>query len=191
MGAVWVGAVTVAIAVGLPIALWWLSRRLKPERQRAGRPGFGHVDEWLHQHYRLAALERWQVEYAIFGDMRTLKDPQLREAARSVANELLNGRLKVPWVFRLNGWIIMGLGLMVTTLGIVVQFTTHRRGVLSVFYLVEGPAGLLFGAFTLFWTAKQVRRKLLRFAPDLAGERSSPPVIATAVRPGRRRRTRR
>jgi hypothetical protein len=44
----------------------------------------------------------------------------------------------------------MGLGLMVTTLGIVGQFTTHRWGVLSVFYLVEGPGGLLFGAFTLF-----------------------------------------
>ena len=90
-----------------------------------------------------------------------------------MANELLNGSLRVPWVFRLNGWIIMGLGLMVTTLGIVVQFTTHGRGVLSVFYLVEGPAELLFGAFTLFWTAKQIRRKLPRFGPDLAGERSS------------------
>jgi len=174
MGAAWVGAVTVAIAVGLPIALWWLSRRLKPDRQRAGRPGFGHVDEWLRQHYRLGALERWQVEYAIFADMRTLKDPRLREAARGVANELLNGSLKVPWVMRLNGWIIIGIGLMVTAFGILGQFTAHRSGVLSVFYLAEGSAGVLFGAFTLFWTAKQVRRKLLRFAPDLAGERSSP-----------------
>lgn len=54
---------------------------------------------------------------------------QLREAARSVADELLSGNLKVPWVMRLSGWIIIGIGLTVTTLGTVTHFTTHRMGI--------------------------------------------------------------
>ncbi len=89
MGMAWGWAVIVAIAVGLPIAAWLLSRNLKPPRQWAGRPGFNHIDRWLFEHYRLGALDRWQVEDAIFGEVRKLDDPRLREAASGVAAELL------------------------------------------------------------------------------------------------------
>src|SRR5690242_5129736 len=126
MGMAWVWAVIVVIAVGMPAAAWWLGRRMRPPRQRAGRPGFGVIDRWLFERYQLGALDRWQIEDVIYGDARKLNDPRLREAARGVATELLSGRLKAPWLIRSGGWIIMGMGLAVTTAGIVAHFVSHR-----------------------------------------------------------------
>ena len=96
MGMVWAWALIVAIAVSLPSAAWWLSRNLKPPRRQVGPPGFGHIDRWLFGHCQLGALERWRVEEAVFGDVRRLSEPRLREAARGVAAELMSGRLGVP-----------------------------------------------------------------------------------------------
>ncbi len=96
MGMVWAWALIVAIAVSLPSAAWWLSRNLKPSRRQVGPPGFGHIDRWLFGHCQLGALESWRVEEAVFGDVRRLSEPRLREAARGVAAELMSGRLGVP-----------------------------------------------------------------------------------------------
>lgn len=171
----WVWAVIVAIAVGLPVAAWWLGRNLKPPRQRAGRPGFGPIDHWLRERYGLGALDRWQVEDAIYGDVRKLADPRLREAARGAASELLSGRLKAPWLIRWGGWLIMGIGLAVTTFGIVAHFAGHHLGEMSAFYLAEGVTGILLGAVGVFWAPRQMRRNLIRLDENHANDRSSAP----------------
>jgi hypothetical protein len=171
---VWVWAVIVAIAAGLPIAAWLLSRNLKPPRQGGGGPpGFGHIDRWLLEHYQLGALDRLQVEEAIFRDVRKLREPRLQAAARGVAAELLSGRLRLPWQMRWGGWWLMGIGLTITTLDLIARFITHSLGDLSVLYVAEGVPVMALGASLTLWAPKQMRRNLMRLTEDHADDRSS------------------
>jgi hypothetical protein len=160
----WAWVVIVAIAVGLPVAAWRLSRNLKPQRQRAGHLGADSIDRWLAEHYQLSALDRWQIEETIFRDASKLEDPRLREAARGLAAELLSGRLRPMWLLRWQGWILTGLGLAVTVLGIITHFASHRLEVLSTFYLIEGPLVVVLGVAAALWAPKQLHRNLMRLS---------------------------
>jgi hypothetical protein len=166
VGTAWVWAVIVAIAAGLPIAAWLLSRNLKPPRLGGGPPGFGHIDRWLSEHYQLSALDRMRVKEAIFRDARKLREPRLRDAARGVAAELLSGRLTLPWQMRWGGWALMGIGLAVTTLAPTGLFITHSLGELGVLYVAEGVPVMALGARLTLWSPKQMRRNLGRLTGD-------------------------
>jgi hypothetical protein len=163
----WAWLAVVGIAAGLPTAAWLLSRNLKPQRQRGGHLGFGRIDRWLAEHYQLGALDRWQIEETIFRDVRKLdNDPRLRDAARGLAAELLSGRLKPLWLIRWSGWVLISSGVVITALGIILHSTRPDRGVLGIYYMIEGPLGVLLGAAVIIWTPRQVRRNLVRLSED-------------------------
>ena len=167
MGTAWLWAVIVAIALGLPVVAWLLSRNLKPPRMGGGgQPGFGHIDRWLSEHYELSALDRLRVEEAIFRDARKLREPRLREAARGVAEELLSGRLRLPWQMRWGGWWLMGIGLAIITLALIGRFITHSMGELGVLYVADGVPVLGLGVLLALWSPKQMRRNLARLTDD-------------------------
>ena len=151
---------------------------MKPPRQRAALPGFGHIGRWKFGHYQLRGLERWRVEEAVFGDVRRLSEPRLREAARGVAAELMSRRLRRPWLMRWGGWMFTGIGLAVTTLGLVAHYVSHRPGELAIIYLAYGLVGVVLGAAGIMLGPKQMRRKLervVRLNDEQANNRSPAP----------------
>lgn len=91
-----------------------------------------------------------------------LEDPRLREAARGLAAELLSGRLRPVWLLRWSGWILTGLGLAVTAIGLITHFASHRSEVLSTFYLIEGPLVVVLGVAGTVWAPRQLHRNLMR-----------------------------
>lgn len=174
MGTIWLWAVIAAIAVGLPILAWLLSRNLRPPRLGgSGPPGFGHIDRWLFEHYQLGALDRLHVEEAIFRDARKLREPRLRDAARGVAAELLSGRLRLPWQMRWGGWWLMGTGLTIITLVLIERFITHGVGELGVLYVADGVPVTGLGVLLALWAPKQMRRNLARLTDDHIDHHSS------------------
>ncbi len=75
---------------------------------------------------------------------------------------------------RSGGWIILGIGLAATALGIVDHFISHRLGELGVIYMAEGAAGVMLGAASVLWAPKQMRRNLMRLNNDHANDRFPP-----------------
>ena len=71
---VWALVLVAVIAVGLPLAAWWLSRDLRPPKQILGGPMPGvPADRWLFAHYQLGVLDRSRVREAVFaGKMPTV-----------------------------------------------------------------------------------------------------------------------
>jgi hypothetical protein len=115
----WAWAFVVIVAVGLPATAWWLSRNLKPPRQPLGGPGprFDRVDRWLYDRYQLGVVDRWRVREAVLAG-RELHEHPLREAAHSLAAEMLAGR--IGGFYRRAGWIRIGSGLLVVVTAVVV-----------------------------------------------------------------------
>jgi hypothetical protein len=170
---VWVGAITIALAVGVPIVAWSLSRKVRPWHVKPWRPAgrwlsAGETHRWLMDHYQLGARDRWQVAHAVLGGGKL--QPRLREPARGLAAALLSGELKTPGPTRPFFWMIIGLGLAQTTFGLIGVLASHQDRGLGLTYLIEGPFGMACGAAGLVWAPRQLRRRLLRYTDDPAGD---------------------
>lgn len=138
----WAWAFVVIIAVGLPAAAWWFTRKLKPPRQPLGGPGprFDRVDRWLYDRYQLGVMDRWQVRDAVLSG-RELHEHPLREAAYNLAAEMLAGR--VGWLYRRAGWIRIGAGLLVVVTATVIAVI--RNDYVIVVIALAGVPQLILG----------------------------------------------
>lgn len=83
----WALALVVAIAIGLLLATWLITRRLPPPRV-TGRLGAGYdaIDRWLLDEYRLAPQDRWRVRDAVFRGGNA-SEPALIPAMRGLATQ--------------------------------------------------------------------------------------------------------
>jgi hypothetical protein len=73
----WALALVVVIGVGLPVAAWWFTRRLRAADAGDGLgAGYDEIDRWLLDQFRLAWLDRSRVREAMFRG-REVKDPAL------------------------------------------------------------------------------------------------------------------
>jgi hypothetical protein len=94
----WQGlAIVTVIGVGLPVSVWWLTRRMaaaKPPYSGRRMDAFGApmdaIDAWLADHTELPALRRWNVRQAVLGG-RAAREESLRPVAHELASELLAG----------------------------------------------------------------------------------------------------
>ncbi len=161
----WAWGLITAIAVGLPVAAWWLSRNLKPRGPPFGsRPRrFDRVGRWLFDHYHLGVLDRQKVAQAVFVTPTALSDPTLRNAAHELAAEVLSGKLK-PYAPQ-QAWAgtMFGLGLAYTTLAMVEPFVTRAAGGLPFWCLMA--YGLLFvvgGPVLAVWAPRRALRRVKR-----------------------------
>lgn len=99
---VWAWALIAVIAIGLPAAMWRLTRNLKPPRQAIGGPGprFARVEHWLYDRYRFGVADRSRVLNAVLGGQELHGQPH-RQAARGLAAAMLAG--KVGILYRWGG----------------------------------------------------------------------------------------
>lgn len=152
--------IVAVIAVGLPVAAWWSSRRVKPALP-LGRPGrwAEPMERWLFERYGLGVLDRVRVRTAVFGKGQLPADSGLREPARELAAEVLAGRLRYPRVQRLLGWIYVALGIMWLVAGLVESFVAQRRGAHFSLSIAFGAVYMVLGAFLIAWIPRDLRRK--------------------------------
>jgi hypothetical protein len=90
----WAWVVLVAVAVGIPAAVWLRSRTLKPPREPYGSPipKLDRVDRWLYDQYQLGNLDRSRISRAVI-EGRELIEPMLRPAAHGLAAAMLTGQV--------------------------------------------------------------------------------------------------
>jgi len=168
---VWAAGVIVIIGVGLPLGAWLLTRRLA--RRPAGKFGTGdRLDDWLRREYGLAWLERTQVRTAVTQGSR-VGDPRLEGAAHELAARMLSGDLPGLWHSVLLGKVNLGLGLILTALG-VIDLVRHPSQTGTVILIPEGMLLAVNGWLTFVWLPKRRRR---------AAARARELNLAPAVRP--------
>jgi hypothetical protein len=139
----WAWLVVLALAIGLPAALWLLSRKLKPSRDAFGGPvpKFDRVGRWLYDRHQLSDLDRWRVRQAVMKG-RELQEPPLRQAAHNLAGALLSGQ--VGSFTRANQWIWLGVNLGLITTVAIVALVTRKYEMLGslVFAVILLPLAL-------------------------------------------------
>jgi hypothetical protein len=154
------------------VAARLFTRRLKPARP-LGSPGrwVGSADRWLFERYGLGVLDRSRVSTAVFGKGQAPADRGLREPARDLAAEVLAGRLRVPRLPGLLGWVYAALGIIWLAAALVEGFVAHRRGVHFVLDSVFGAGYVVLGALSVVWIPRDMRRKAERVlaTPDDPG----------------------
>ena len=85
MDLAWVAVL--ALAVGVPAAMWLRAQTMKPPREPYDSPipRLNRADRWLYQHYRLGMTDRSRVSQAVT-EGRELAEPRLRAAAAGLAD---------------------------------------------------------------------------------------------------------
>jgi hypothetical protein len=155
----WKGlAIVTVIGVGLPVSIWWLTRRVaaaKPPYSGRRMDAFGApmdaIDAWLADHTELPALRRWNVRQAVLGG-RAAKEESLRPVAHELASELLAGQVKSD-IGGWSGWALAAAGGSEMIFALAVYLVVGH----VVPWLVS-PA--IYGALAL--TAGLIRPRLLR-----------------------------
>jgi hypothetical protein len=155
----WQGlAIVTVIGVGLPVSVWWLTRRMaaaKPPYSGRRMDAFGApmdaIDAWLADHTELPALRRWNVRKAVLGG-RAAKEESLRPVAHELASELLAGQVKSD-IGGWSGWALAAAGGSEMIFALAVYLVVGH----VVPWLVS-PA--IYGALAL--TAGLIRPKLMR-----------------------------
>jgi len=155
----WQGlAIVTVIGVGLPVSVWWLTRRMaaaKPPYSGRRMDAFGApmdaIDAWLADHSELPALRRWNVRQAVLGG-RAANEESLRPVAHELASELLAGQVTSD-IGGWSGWALAAAGGSEVIFALAVYLAVGH----VVPWLVS-PA--IYGALAL--TAGLIRPKLLR-----------------------------
>lgn len=144
----WAWVVVLALAIGLPAALWLRSRNLQPSRDASGSPipKLDRVDRWLYDRHQLSNLDRWRVRQAVM-EGRELQEPPLRQAAHDLAGALLSG--EAGSLTRTNQWIWLGANLGLIAAVAIVALVTRKYSMLS---------SLVFGAILLPLAARAFKR---------------------------------
>lgn len=158
----WLWVAIAVIAVGLPAAAWRLGRN--PRLRPFGVPGphADPIDRWLFDQYRLGELDRSKVRQAVLVQGHQPDQPALRQPARSLAAEIISGRLAAPrW--RRWAWLYPALGLATLANGIA---GVVRGGGNGIFSIVEGAVIVIVGTAMGLWLPKQIRRKARRALGD-------------------------
>jgi hypothetical protein len=153
----WALVLAAVIAVGLPLAAWWLSRDLKPPPQPLGRPTVRSdpIDRWLFDHYRLGTVARGQVKAAVFGRGQVPGERTLQQAARGLAAEVASGRLRGPRLSRWAGWVLMTEGAVLTAALLAVAVLKSAYGLAG---LPVSLQQLALGALGVAEAQRQVQR---------------------------------
>jgi hypothetical protein len=155
----WAVALVVVIGVGMPVAAWWIVRRLPPPRT-PGRLGVGYdaIDRWLLDHYQLPPLERWRVRKAVFQG-RQVKDRALELAANGLATQVLSGRFRLLRVSQVLGWADIVLAIGCAAAGIVSLATSHQTDefVLAILFIVNAGLFTFAGVIRALRAPKQIR----------------------------------
>lgn len=156
---VWQGlAIVTVIGVGLPVSVWWLTRRMaaaKPPYSRRRMDAFGApmdpIDAWLADHTELPAMRRWGVRQAVLGG-RAVNEESLRPVASELASGILAGQVKSD-IGGWSGWALAAAGGSEVIFVVAVYLAVGH-----VVPWLASPA--IYGVLAL--TAGLIRPKLLR-----------------------------
>lgn len=153
----WALVVVVLVAVGLPLAAWWLSRDLKPAPYPLGRPGSRSdpVDRWLFSHYQLGMVDRAHVKKAVFGKGELPRQSALEQAARGLALEVSSGRLREPRSMRWMGWTVLVEGACLTLVLLALAVIKSPYALAGLFVTVQQ---LVLGWLELREARRQMQR---------------------------------
>lgn len=141
--------IIVVAGVGLPFGAWRVARaaekRRPPPVDGLGPPSDA-VDGWLIEHYRLPALQRWQVRNAVIAGLR-MSDQSLRGAAHELAGCALRGELRLGRALRVAAIVMLAEGAVAVVLGgfiVLLAASYSAAGIvpiaLGVWYMVRGIA---------------------------------------------------
>ena len=159
---VWLWVAIAVIGVGLPAAAWRLGRN--PRLRPLGVPGplADPISRWLFDRYRLGELDRSRVRQAVLVQGRRPDQPALWEPARSLAAEVVSGRLGTSglrwWV-----WLYPALGVAMSANGIADVVRGDGNG---SFGIVEGAIIAIVSTAVALWLPKHIRRKARRALED-------------------------
>lgn len=153
---VWALGLAGAIAVGLPVGAWLLSRSLGPPKRVLGGPVPGdRTDHWLYDRFHLGVLDRSRVRQAVFTG-RALDEPELRRAACGLAADILRrrGRRWLPLAVGVFN-VVLGVGLLSAGLASLVS---GQGAVLGAVLIAEAIWFVGFGVLMATAGAKQHRK---------------------------------
>jgi uncharacterized membrane protein YfcA len=114
----WALAVTVVLAIGVPIGAWTYTRlRPPPPLSRLGT-AYDPIDKWLLRQYALTPIDRERVRDAVFNG-RQVGDPELTLAARDLAESVLAGKLRrsrqsygIVWINMIMATCFLAMGII-------------------------------------------------------------------------------
>ena len=158
---VWALGLAGAIAVGLPVGAWLLSRNLGPPKQVLGGPVPGdRTDRWLYDHFHLGVLDRSRVRQAAFAG-RALDEPELRRAACGLAADILRRRGRT-WPLLAVGVFNVVLGVGILAVGIA-SLATGQGVALGIVLTAEAIWFIGFGGWRATAGAR-LQRKIVENA---------------------------
>lgn len=147
------------MGIGLPAVAWAASRRAEshPERLQAAP---GDYDQWLLRKYGLGPHDRVLVQLTVLGrhafpvlDAREAVQPaplrpELREAARGLAERVAAGRLRTARLSRRDAWSLLALGTVIAGIAMAALLTTWGKHLITTGSDFAGCAPiLLIGAY--------------------------------------------
>lgn len=154
---VWALVLVAAIAIGLPLAAWWLSRDLGPSKQALGGPVPGiPADRWLFDHFQLGVMDRSRVRQAVFAG-KALGEPALRRAACGFAADVLRRRRRGAWLARVLGAFNAALGMGCLAVASS-ALASAQVDALSAVLVIEGVGFVVFGMLMAIAGARQQKQ---------------------------------
>jgi hypothetical protein len=164
---VWALALVAAIAVGLPVGAWLITRHLPaPRGTGAGGAGYDAIDRWLVSEYGLPSRERWRVRDAVFGSGQ-VSEPALIQAVHELAARVLAGGFRTLRLRRVAGWMDLAVAAGLASTGLTLLVTGHGQAervigwlalINCVIFLVTGVARALVGPRQIRRHAEQALR---------------------------------
>lgn len=124
--------VTACLAIGLPMAAWFVERRHQARYARTvdglGPPTDG-ADQWLIERHRLPALRRRQVRHAvIFG--RALRDKTDRAAVRDLATATMTGQVRLGRGVRVGLRVLLADAVLLVAAGALITTWLSPAGII-------------------------------------------------------------
>ena len=175
--------IIVVLGIGLPV-LGWLGIRW---RTSGGRdPDHDAIDRYLLAEYGLTWSERSRVRKAVLGlqghDLEPMKleqlQPRLYPPARALARRVLAGELPSSRIPRPVAWIMLGVALAYTAVGVVLLVVGHgaeqTRGALATTGGAADTAVVVGAVLLVHRTTRRRAERVLAITSDADPARPHP-----------------